>query len=401
MANETTSRNASIALVNGESPPNNAIQVQYDTFLPQTFGTPTPGSSGQGSPLQLTFSGDAGTGISDGYQNNDSYRQSQFYGSNLALLGADTDVGTVSTISNQNSLARTIADGGPDQPSVLRLIAQNSTSGSPLESLLPPNTQYFLEAVQEQKDEKFQVVQTFGQDTFFFFGQKPSVYSFSGTLLNSVNQDWKNWWHLNYDNFLRGTKAVERRAYVFIQYDNVMVQGYIISTTTRQTSAEDKSVPFAFQMLVIKRDSLNAQALLQARLAETGSLSTLEGGLLDSLTQAAGIAQDSGLPEDSAMFAIMRDFMSVGSVPAAGIGLAPTDATSVDSGTRITGRDGDPSFADDQAAANMQADADAQSTRTAAEASPDNATTLQLQILAQPAGQRQSAYDRLTQRSDL
>lgn len=395
MADETTSRNASIALINGESPPNNAIQVQYDTFLPETFGTPTPGASGQGSPLQLSFSGDAGTDISDGYQNNDSYRQSQFYGSNLALLGAETDIGTVSTIASQNSLARTIAEGGPDQPAVLRLIAQNSTSGSPLESLLPPNTQFFLEAVQEQKDEKFQVVQTFGQDTFFFFGQKTSVYAFSGTLLNAVNQDWKNLWHLNYDNFLRGTKCVERNAYVFLQYNNVMVQGYLINTTTRETGAEDKSVPFAFQMLIIKRDSLNAQALLQARQAETGSLSTLEAGLLGSLTQAAGIAQSSGFPEDSAMFAIMRDFMSVGSVPAAGIGLAPTDDTSIDGGARITGRSGDPSFADDQAATNMQADSDAEATRTAADAPPENQSSLQMQVFLQPESQKQSAYDRL------
>lgn len=398
MANETTSRNASIALINGESPPNNAIQVQYDTFLPQTFGTPTPGASGQGSPLQISFGGSAGTDISDGYQNNDSYRQSQFYASNLALLGAETDIGTVATIANQNSLARTIADGGPDQPAVLRLIAQTSTSGSPLESLLPPNTQFFLEAVQEQKDEKFQVVQTFGQDTYFFFGQRPSVYNFSGTLLNAVNQDWKNLWHLNYDNFLRGTKCVERSAYVFIQYDNVMCQGYIVSTTTRQTGAEDKSVPFAFQMVIIKRDALNAQALLQQRQAETGSLSTLETGLLDSLTQAANIAQSSGFPEDSAMFAIMRDFMSVGTVPAAGIGLSPTDSTSIDGGTRITGRDGDPSFADDQAAANQQADADAQAARTAASATPANQSSLQQQISQQSPEQKTTALDRLTGR---
>jgi hypothetical protein len=173
------------------------------------------------------------------------------------------------------------------------------------------------------------------------------------------------------------------------------VQGYIISTTTRQTGAEDKSVPFAFQMLVIKRDSLNAQALLQARKAETGSLSTLETGLLDSLTQAANIAQSSGFPEDSAMFAIMRDFMSVGSVPAAGIGLSPTDSTSVDGGTRITGRDGDPSFADDQAAANNQADSDAEAARTTAEAPPENQSSLQNQIFLQPESEKQSAYDRL------
>jgi hypothetical protein len=355
---ETTSRTASIALVNGETPPSNSVVVQYDTFLPPTFGTPTPTPAGQGSPLQVSYSGDAGSSIDDGYINNDSYRHSQFYASNLSALGDDLDIGAIATIANQNSLARTLAEKGPDQPAVIRLIAQNSTSGSPLTSLIPPNTQFFLESVQEQKNEKYQVVETFGAFTAFFFGQHPEVYSFSGTLLNAANQDWKNMWNINYDEFLRGTKCAERGAYVFIQYDDVMVQGYMVSSTTQMTGADDKSVPFAFQMLVINRQALNAVALLQAREAETGSLSTLEDGLLDSLDQMAQAAQGSGLPEDAATFAIMRDFMSVGAVPAAGIGTVPTDSTSVDAGTRISGRPGDPSFADDKAASNMQADVD-------------------------------------------
>ena len=109
---------------------------------------------------------------------------------------------------------------------------------------------FMLQSVQESRKEKVQFVQTFGDDYTFFYGEAPRVLTCAGMLLNSRGQEWRAWFWHNYDKYFRGTKLTENNARVYLQYDDIMVQGYMLSAAARDNAAQPYQTPFSFTMLV-------------------------------------------------------------------------------------------------------------------------------------------------------
>lgn len=109
---------------------------------------------------------------------------------------------------------------------------------------------FLLQQVQEERMEKQQILETFGEAYIFLFGQRARVISFQGILANTFDFNWEaEWWH-NYENYLRGTKCVENDARVYISYDNTLVGGYIIGTSSSKDSMNKNHVQFQFQLFV-------------------------------------------------------------------------------------------------------------------------------------------------------
>jgi hypothetical protein len=109
---------------------------------------------------------------------------------------------------------------------------------------------FFIQQVEEQRMEKQQIVETFGEPFIFFYGERPRIISIAGTLLNTFDFNWEaEWWH-NYETVLRGTKCVENDARVYLTYDNTLIVGYIFAATASKLAAERNWIPFNFQMFV-------------------------------------------------------------------------------------------------------------------------------------------------------
>ena len=109
---------------------------------------------------------------------------------------------------------------------------------------------FLLQQVQEERQEKQQILETFGEAYIFFFGERARVISFSGILANTFDFNWESeWWH-NYENYLRGTKCVENDARVYISYDNTLVGGYVLSTSSAKDTMNKNHVSFQFQLFV-------------------------------------------------------------------------------------------------------------------------------------------------------
>lgn len=109
---------------------------------------------------------------------------------------------------------------------------------------------FLLQQVQEDRQEKQQILETFGEAYIFLFGQRARVINFQGILANTADFNWEaEWWH-NYDEYLRGTKCVENDARVYISYDNTLVGGYIISTSSSKDTMNKNHVSFQFQLFV-------------------------------------------------------------------------------------------------------------------------------------------------------
>lgn len=314
-APRVTSREEQIALLAGSGPLGGERLVEYNIFLTDAFGNLSgaiqlANLDGPGIPNQI-----------DGFTNDDSYRRSRHL---LRTATSDQLEGSIENL-RENSLARQLAEK-KDQPATIRLIRRRKpeelSNLNPTElrvpwvNLIPPNTKFFLESIQENREEKVQVIDTFGEWVAFFFGRKPEVYSYGGTLLNAKNHDWKNEFQENYDHFLRGSQAVKYRATVILQYDDVLVEGYILNSSIQMTGLEDKRVPFSFNMLVINRSPMNARNMIGLRVQRSGQ-GIAEAQLFNTLQDTLDLTK-KGRTDELETFLLMREYFAGNYFPSAG-----------------------------------------------------------------------------------
>ena len=153
-----------------------------------------------------------------------------------------------------------------DKPSSIRIwgklkapnvgAGKDKTSGT-MGDLIPTYTKFILESVQESRVERSQIVETFGDFYVFMFGERPPVFNFSGTLINSMYTNWVNDFDYMYDTFLRGTKCVESNATTIITYGGRQVEGLILNMGTQTNAAVEGGVPVNFSVVVFNRRSFN------------------------------------------------------------------------------------------------------------------------------------------------
>ncbi len=109
---------------------------------------------------------------------------------------------------------------------------------------------FLLQQVNEERVEKQQILETFGEPYIFLFGERARMITFAGVLINTFDFNWEAEWWENYDKLLRGTKCVENDARVFISYDETLVSGYIIATSSSKVAQERNQVQFQFTMFL-------------------------------------------------------------------------------------------------------------------------------------------------------
>lgn len=163
---------------------------------------------------------------------------------------------------------------------------------------------FIVRSIQEQRVEKQQIVETFGEDYIYFFGERPRFLNVSGMLLNTKDFNWKSEFWENYERYLRGTRLVEQNARLYFYFDDVVIEGYIVSAGTTQESDNPYMMPFQFQMFVCNYAILSTvgsvyfQQEAQAALDAAGT--PLSGGLApESATASKEAAQKAGLQGSS------------------------------------------------------------------------------------------------------
>ena len=124
----------------------------------------------------------------------------------------------------------------------------------PERDFIPPYTKFIMQSTQEAHQERSQIVETFGEFYLFFYGQRPPVYNFSGTLINAKNANWVSDFYFYYDNYMRGTKCAENNARIILSYGGKQIEGYILEFAMRTDAATEFGVPISFQVVVTKRN---------------------------------------------------------------------------------------------------------------------------------------------------
>lgn len=112
------------------------------------------------------------------------------------------------------------------------------------------SSNFLLQSVQETRQEKFQAITTFGAPYGFFFGEQPRMLSCNAVLLNTADFQWEAEWWENYDQYLRGTRLVDRGARAVLTYEDVVIEGYLVQASTTKSEPNVWAVNLNFTMWV-------------------------------------------------------------------------------------------------------------------------------------------------------
>jgi hypothetical protein len=124
---------------------------------------------------------------------------------------------------------------------------------------------FFLQQVAEQHSERAEVVQLPGDSyAAYFFGSAPSTYTFSGTFLNTQEDQWRVLFKRLYMGVLRGTENAKQRHLVQIAYDTKIVSGYITGLTDVLKADNELFSSFQFTMLVKAEHLALAESAIEA-----------------------------------------------------------------------------------------------------------------------------------------
>jgi hypothetical protein len=134
---------------------------------------------------------------------------------------------------------------------------------------------FLLTRAQEDFQEKAQIVDTLTDNyVAFYSGQAPPAFQYSGTLLNTYQDDQRVWMLRLYREILRGTRLANRNLICRLRYDSFIVSGYMenlrlsLRGETEHT-ASDFSFSLRVKRLNIFTASLGAPTVL--RTAATGN----------------------------------------------------------------------------------------------------------------------------------
>jgi hypothetical protein len=136
--------------------------------------------------------------------------------------------------------------------SAIPMVSSSSVSGTFDGAVGTVNdySDFILQRVEDQRMEKQQIIETFGDVFVYFFGERPRIVTISGMLMNTDDFNWRaQFWH-NYENYLRGTKLVEMNARCYLAYDTVVLEGYPISANAVDDANEPYNIPFQMAMIL-------------------------------------------------------------------------------------------------------------------------------------------------------
>ena len=112
---------------------------------------------------------------------------------------------------------------------------------------------FLLSSVSATRQEKMQVSEVLS-DAFvsYFFGERAPMWSFSGNLLNTQQDEWYAAWHILYADILRGSKLARYGFPARLVYNNGQreVIGYLTMSSEVMSAQLETAPSLQFQMLI-------------------------------------------------------------------------------------------------------------------------------------------------------
>lgn len=121
------------------------------------------------------------------------------------------------------------------------------------ENFAPGYIDFILQKASHRFTEKVQIVETLCDSyVAFFFGSAAPVFSYSGMLMNTFQDDWAMNMYRMYRDLARGSQLAKRGLLISLKYDSLIVSGAMVDYAWELDSASEIAVPFSFSLLVKK-----------------------------------------------------------------------------------------------------------------------------------------------------
>lgn len=136
---------------------------------------------------------------------------------------------------------------------LIKVVASPSNTKAP-DKAAPNLTfdNFSLQGIAEADGERYQIHETFGEEVVYLFGRRPRVWTMQGIVLNgrrapaqgegpetaaqtaareAKDMDFANMLIRNWNEYYRGTKAVEARARAYISYEDSVIEATLVELT--------------------------------------------------------------------------------------------------------------------------------------------------------------------------
>ena len=142
---------------------------------------------------------------------------------------------------------------------------------------------FLLTSAVEDFQEKAQIVDTLTDNyVAFYAGQVPPVFQYSGTVLNTYQDDQRVWLLRLYREILRGTRLANRNVVANLRYDSFLVTGYLESLRLTLDGDQGRTAgQFSFNMRV-QRMSVLTPPLAAPTITTTPAVTSLVLGTLQT-----------------------------------------------------------------------------------------------------------------------
>lgn len=169
------------------------------------------------------------------------------------LLGGDEATSPLAHVHKKSSYAvlRIFRGYAPDSP--------DPFGGSPSFEILFQTNRFLLSDVQESDMERMALIETFGDPYIYMFGSRARVWSYSGTLMDTMGLNWLNEWRVAYQKWVKGSRSTKMRARAVLCYDDVVREGVIVSSGISKSVASPGTAQFSFQMFVMREHFLDGE----------------------------------------------------------------------------------------------------------------------------------------------
>jgi hypothetical protein len=112
---------------------------------------------------------------------------------------------------------------------------------------------FMLQSYEEQRMEKSQIIETFGQSYVYFFGERTPSIRFSGVLMDTADFNWKSEFLHNYEKFFRGTNLIKNNTRAYVRVGDHLFGGYLTDVQVSSSATEPEQAPFSFGLIVTDR----------------------------------------------------------------------------------------------------------------------------------------------------
>ena len=114
----------------------------------------------------------------------------------------------------------------------------------------PSTSNLIVQRVDETRQEKQQIIETFGEDFVYYYGQRPRMLQVNAILPDSLDFQYAQEFWTNYDRALRGTKLVTRDARVFLDVAGQIFEGYLHTAQTTRSADQPRLIQLNFTMYI-------------------------------------------------------------------------------------------------------------------------------------------------------